>query len=168
MRTESPDLRNHTPVLPRAGDLGPRAIFLLAALAFGCEAGSEAPSPMPVDEEVLSPVTEIQIRITSDTHLEQLRGLYRDREQLLAADGAAHADGWGMSLDEAMEHVNEGIRFHIEGVYFLLAAEEDGLRTRASLADVIADHAAVAAEEVLKDIGGIDEDIRFPEKEAVR
>ena len=160
VRTTSSDLPQHSG-FQMIGELRWCAIYFLAALALGCDSESEGPS-----EEALSPVTEIPGEITSRTHLEQLEGWYRDRENLLSETGTAHAGEWGMSLAEAIKHANEGIGFHIQGVFSSLAVEEGDIRTRASLANVIADYATVAEEEVLKDIDRIDDDITFPEEVA--
>ena len=132
--------------------------LLLAAVA-GCDReGGE----VPLSDEDLSPVTEIEGEVTSTTHLEHLESLYRDRQRLLADGGKAYAAGWNKSLDEAKEKVDELIAIHVRGVFFQLANEEGTVRTRARLAEVIANQANVATEEVMGDIGRVDSQSALP------
>ena len=105
------------------------------ATVAGCDgSGGE----LHLDGGDLSPVTEVEGEVTSATHLEQLKGLYRDRERLLAENGEAHAAGQGKSLEEAKKKVDELIAFHVRGVFFQTANEEGIVPTRARLADIIA------------------------------
>lgn len=130
------------------------APLLAAAVATaGCQGSLDE---VHLSEEALSPVTEIGGEITSGWLLEELAGLYRDRERLSAEDGEAYAAGWGMSLDEANEHADDLIEFHVRALFFRLADEEGDLRSRASLAEVIADYADVETEEVVGDLDGVD------------
>ena len=130
------------------------APLLAAGVATAACQGS--PDEVHLSEEALSPVTEIEGEITSGWLLEELAGLYGDRERLSAEDGEAFAAGWGMSLDEAKKHVDEGIAFHVRALFFRLADEEADLRSRASLAGIVADYADVETEEVMGDLDGVD------------
>lgn len=130
------------------------AALLAAAVATaGCQGSLDE---VHLSEEALSPVTEIEGEITSGWLLGELAGLYRDSERLSAEDGEAYAAGWGMSLDEANKHADDLIAFHARALFFRLADEEGNLRSRASLAGIIADYAEVETEEVVGDLDGVD------------
>lgn len=134
--------------------------FVLPIVAVAC---SDSPA-LEISDEATSPVTEIEGEITSLTHLEELTGLYRDRERLSAENGSAYAAGWRMSLDDAKRQVDDGITFHVRALYSQLAGEEGIAYTRARLAEIIVEYASVTTEEVTGDIDRVD--VPFPEEAA--
>ncbi len=140
----------------RLGSTTVRKADVRVIAATACDGGGE----LHLDGADLSPVTEVEGEVTSATHLEQLKGLYRDRERLLAENGEAHAAGQGKSLEEAKKKVDELIAFHVRGVFFQIANEKGIVPTRARLADIIAGYGSVAAEEVMADMDRVD--VPFP------
>ena len=124
-------------------------VVVLATAVAGCDGGAGEVHPPAGDM-----FAESGVEITLSMSLDQLEGLYRDRERLAGPGGAALAATWGggMSLDEANEHADELIAFWAVTLFVQLASGEDTLPTRAGFVRTIAEYAGVETDEVEADV----------------
>lgn len=133
-----------------------KAITLVAPLAVMAVLGCSSGDTTDIPERERSPFTEIEI--TPLTNLEELEGLYQDRTRLSSPDAVKHAAEWGMTVDEAKEHVNDLIDFHIVAFWsYQLSEKATAIPATFSkateyLSGLIAAYVKVAPEQVVADV----------------
>ena len=95
---------------------------------------------------------------TPPTHLEELEGLYRDRERLSSRGGVEYAAEWRMGLSEAREHVSDLIQFHVVGYWSQQLSENAAgmpssmLEAIEHVSGLIATYVNVTIEDVKDDV----------------